>query len=148
MDHIMVSRCSKCWYFRSTKLEGTINGERTGLKGTYAAGIIDAEAGECMAILEGLKWAKEMELDNTHLVADAEVVVNSINNSSSSLRWENRKLLRDIKSLLSSFSVVKISCVRRENNQLADSISKKVRKDRLVLEEFSLDILCIETLRS
>ncbi|RZC94028.1 hypothetical protein C5167_016722 [Papaver somniferum] len=49
-------------------------GERTGLKGTYAAGIIDAEAGECMAILEGLKWAKEMELDNTHLVADAEVV--------------------------------------------------------------------------
>ncbi|XP_026420596.1 uncharacterized protein LOC113316636 [Papaver somniferum] len=81
-----------------------VAGARVGFKGSHAAGIIDAEAGECRAVIEGLKWAKAMELDRIHLVADAETVVNSINNGTLSVRWENRKIIQEIKLLLKTFN--------------------------------------------
>lgn len=56
--------------------------------------------------LEGLQCDKAMELDGIHLLANAEVVVNSIKNNLSLVRWENRKILRDIKVLLESFTFV------------------------------------------
>lgn len=52
-----------------------VSGECTGFNGTYAAGVVDTEAGECMAILEGLRWVQAMELDNIHIIVDVEVVV-------------------------------------------------------------------------
>ncbi|XP_026416893.1 uncharacterized protein LOC113312350 [Papaver somniferum] len=55
-------------------------GTLVGFKGSYAAGIIDSKAGECKVVLEGLRWAKAMDLDNVHIISDAEAVVNSINN--------------------------------------------------------------------
>ncbi|XP_026459365.1 uncharacterized protein LOC113360029 [Papaver somniferum] len=120
-------------------------GAFVGFKGSYAAGIIDAEAGECRDVLEGLKWAKAMELDGVHIISDTHTVVNSINNKALSVRWENRKIIQEINQLLISFNLYMISYVHRTLNSEADSISKVVWRNKLLVEEFSHDGSHIQT---
>lgn len=120
-------------------------GAFVGFMGSHAAGIIDAEAGECRVVLEGLRWAKEMELDSIHIISDDETVVNSINNISLSVRWENRRIIQEIKQFLITFNYSKLSYVSRNFNSLADSISKVVRRNKLLLEEFSHDVSQLQT---
>ncbi|XP_026436617.1 uncharacterized protein LOC113334619 [Papaver somniferum] len=121
-------------------------GAFVGFKRSHAAGIIDAEAGERRAVLEGLRWEKAMDLDNIHIISDAETVVNSINNISLSVRWENRRIIQEIKQLLITFNFSKLSYVSRNFNSLADSISKAVRRDKLLLKEFSHDVSQLQTM--
>ncbi|RZC46927.1 hypothetical protein C5167_039875, partial [Papaver somniferum] len=104
--------------------------------------------GESRAVLEGLRWAKAMDLDSIHIISDAEAVVNSINNISFSIRWENRKIMQEIKHLLTSFIFTKVSYVSRNFNSSADSISKVVRRDKLQVEEFSHDVTHLQTILS
>lgn len=114
----------------------SIASDYEGIKGSYADGIIDPEAGECMSVLEALSWIKAQNIEEIHLIADAETVVNSIKSASSQVRWENNNLISSIRTLVSSFKICKVSHVKRNLNNLADCISKKVRREKLLVEEY------------
>ncbi|XP_026399043.1 uncharacterized protein LOC113294886 [Papaver somniferum] len=125
-----------------------IAGKHTGIKGTYAAGILDAKSGECMAIREALSWAKGMDLEKIQIISDYEIVVKTLNNVALLTRWENRKLFRDIKQLSTSFQFCHFSFIRRDENQIADLIAKKVRKEKIVIEDYSSTASGFESLLS
>lgn len=78
-------------------------------------------------------------------MTDAENVGMSVNSDSLFARWEYRKLVRDIKFLLNSFNFWSVTRVKRDNNNLADMIAKKMRKDRTCLEELHNVPSCLET---
>ncbi|XP_026416443.1 uncharacterized protein LOC113311863 [Papaver somniferum] len=107
----------------------------TCVKGSYADGVIDPESAECMDILEALSWIKEQQVTEVNIIGDAELVVKSISSDISLVRWENNNLISKIKTLITAFSFCKISHVTRDFNNVADSISKRVRKHKLCIEE-------------
>lgn len=59
--------------------------------------------------------------------------------------WESRKIIRDIKTILSSFDHWSITHVKRDGNHLVDAISKKVSSGKRSVEEFSTSSLCIDS---
>ncbi|XP_026416837.1 uncharacterized protein LOC113312290 [Papaver somniferum] len=120
-------------------------GAVTGVKGSYATGVRDSETGECMAVMEALSWIKEKGFQKIDIVADAETVVKHITMEELFVSWENRKIIRNIKSILSSFNFCSITHVKRGGIFLADLISKKTRRDKQSMEEFYNSALCIET---
>ncbi|XP_026459335.1 uncharacterized protein LOC113359996 [Papaver somniferum] len=96
-----------------------------GIRGKCANRILSPEAGECLAIREALLWVKELKLGKIHIEADAMLVIQSINENSLLIQWENRNILIEIKHL--SFSFCKFSFTSRDNNQVEDVVGKFVR---------------------
>ncbi|XP_026451196.1 uncharacterized protein LOC113351423 [Papaver somniferum] len=114
-----------------------------GIRGKYADGILNAEMGECMAIREALSWAKRMQYTSIQVEADAELVIQTINGVSLLIPWENRNLIKEIKQLSLNFTHCSFSFTKRDNNQIADYISRTVRETTNGIEvdgEFSTAI--------
>lgn len=38
-----------------------------GFKGTYIVGVMNSEVGECMGVLEALRWIKSLGIENIHI---------------------------------------------------------------------------------
>ncbi|XP_026396648.1 uncharacterized protein LOC113291315 [Papaver somniferum] len=112
-------------------------GECKGIRGEYASGVLSAKMGECMAIREALSWAKRMQCSMVQVEADAKLVIQSINRVSLLIQWENRNLIKEIKHLALSFTRCIFSFTKRENNRVADIISKTVRESATGIKSFS-----------
>lgn len=91
-----------------------------------------------MAIMEALSWIKALNIHEVHIFADAEVMVQYVTTDISQVRWENNQIIKDIKTLISSFKFCRISHVRRDFNNIADNVAKQVRRKKLVLEEYQI----------
>ncbi|XP_026452002.1 uncharacterized protein LOC113352393 [Papaver somniferum] len=120
-------------------------GAVSGVKGSYATRVRDPETGECMAIMEALSWVRDKNILKIQIVADAESVVKSITMEELIVSWENKKTIRTIKSILSSFNLWSITHVKRDGDRLEDTISKRIRSDKQSMEECYSSALCIDT---
>ncbi|KAI3919562.1 hypothetical protein MKX01_018385 [Papaver californicum] len=108
-----------------------------GVKGCFAGKALDPEAAECIAVKEAHVRAKALNIGNIRIEADAKVVVNSITANTPQVRWESRRFLKEIKQFSSSFSFYQVLYVGKDNNALADTISKYCRKEKTAFEKYS-----------
>ncbi|XP_026430302.1 uncharacterized protein LOC113326839 [Papaver somniferum] len=120
-------------------------GEISSVKGSYAARVKVPETGECMAVMEALSWIRDKNILKIHIAADAETVVKSITTEEVYVNWVNRKMIRRIKSILSSFSLWSVTHFKRDSNLLADRVSKRIRRLKQSLEESYYSVICIDT---
>ncbi|XP_026428462.1 uncharacterized protein LOC113324360 [Papaver somniferum] len=102
-----------------------------GIKGSYGDGALNPEAVECMAVIEALSWAKDLKFSRIQIEADAKLVIDTINGNILLIQWENRNIIKEIKYLISSFSLCEFVHVSRDNNQVADAVAKHVSQSAL-----------------
>ncbi|MGB9866680.1 MAG: Nif3-like dinuclear metal center hexameric protein [Bacillota bacterium] len=79
---------------------------------------------EYLALIEALKAAKELGATRVTVFSDSELVVNQIKGQYAVHSPELRSLLAEVSKLKADFEHVDIVHVPREQNQLADSLSK------------------------
>lgn len=105
-----------------------------GIKGTYSNGALSAEEGESIAVKEALLWARAKGLNNILIEGDAKVVMKAISEGTPTSHWDGKNIIKEIKWLANLFSFCSFSYVSRDDNQVADNISKFVRQSKIYLD--------------
>ncbi|XP_026400611.1 uncharacterized protein LOC113296521 [Papaver somniferum] len=112
------------------------SGTCLGTKGSHGDGALNPEAVECMAIREYLFWELRKNFSKIQIEADAKLVIESINGSSSLIYWEKKNLIKEIQYLSSKFSFCVFISVPRSDNQVADKIAKTARTSSVNSENY------------
>ena len=85
-------------------------------------GVATNNVAEYSALVEGLRKAVELQLNELEVVSDSELLVNQMRGSYKVKNEALRELWRDAMRLATRFDKVSYSAVRREHNELADRL--------------------------
>lgn len=94
---------------------------------------IDEKHAEAVEVLEALTWAKGKNIENLVLEGDSLNVVNAINGVVGKINWTINSVVQDCTSILRTFSSWSCCYVKREANQVVDSLAKKSRTNNMSL---------------
>jgi ribonuclease HI len=83
----------------------------------------ESNVAEGLALLKGMKFAKEMLLLNLKVEADSSDVITSINEAQPQQSYLG-SIIEDCKSFVSSFPSIKFCHIRQEANQAARYLTK------------------------
>ena len=87
-----------------------------------AIGIATNNVAEYRALVEGLRKAAELQLDEIEVVSDSELLVNQMRGDYKVKNEALRELWLDANDLEKGLGKVTYTAVRREHNELADSL--------------------------
>ena len=85
-------------------------------------GVATNNVAEYRALVEGLKKAAELQLDELEVISDSELLVNQMRGSYKVKNEALRQLWREAMRLAAGFKKVSYDAVRREHNELADRL--------------------------
>jgi probable phosphoglycerate mutase len=85
-------------------------------------GVATNNVAEYSALVEGLRKAAELQLNELEVVSDSELVVNQMRGSWKVKNEALRELWREAMRLATTFDKITYSAVRREHNELADRL--------------------------
>jgi ribonuclease H / adenosylcobalamin/alpha-ribazole phosphatase len=85
-------------------------------------GVATNNVAEYRALVEGLKKAAELQLDELEVISDSELIVNQMRGSYKVKNEALRQLWREAMRLAAGFKKVSYDAVRREHNELADRL--------------------------
>jgi ribonuclease H / adenosylcobalamin/alpha-ribazole phosphatase len=85
-------------------------------------GVATNNVAEYRALVEGLKKAAELQLDEVAVVSDSELIVNQMRGSYKVKNEALRELWREAMRLAAGFERITYEAVRREHNELADRL--------------------------
>ncbi|XP_026397520.1 uncharacterized protein LOC113292926 [Papaver somniferum] len=85
---------------------------------------VDAEQAEALALLEAIKWAKEVELKEVNFEGDCNNVVMVVNGHRKAIHWTNNNIIEDCIYLLGQFEFWSCSFVKRTVNNAAHVAAK------------------------
>ena len=85
-------------------------------------GVATNNVAEYRALVEGLKKASELALDEVQVVSDSELLVNQMRGSYKVKNEALRELWREAMRLAAGFERISYEAVRREHNELADRL--------------------------
>ncbi len=88
-----------------------------------AIGIATNNIAEYTALLEGLKKAQDLGYRSVQVMADSELMVKQMNREYKVKNPEIKQIFDQIQKLLTKFSSVKFTHVRREKNTRADELA-------------------------
>lgn len=111
-------------------------GNCDGIKENFKHGVLNPEQGECLAVRDALLWAKEMNLDDMQVESDAQVVIKTVTEDPWIAHWKNINLVREIKHLSFLFNSCNYTFVPRDDNQVANSMAKRIRVSATHLIKF------------
>ena len=87
-----------------------------------AIGVATNNVAEYRALVEGLRKAVELQLDEVEVVSDSELLVNQMRGDYKVKNEALRELWLDANDLEKKLGKVTYTAVRREQNELADSL--------------------------
>ena len=87
-----------------------------------AIGVATNNVAEYRALVEGLRKAAELQLDEIEVVSDSELLVNQMRGDYKVKNEALRELWLDANDLEKKLGKVTYTAVRREQNELADSL--------------------------
>ncbi|XP_026411123.1 uncharacterized protein LOC113306393 [Papaver somniferum] len=93
----------------------------------------DEEQAEAVAMLEAIKLAKRMQIENLQLQGDSLNVVNALLGKIGSIKWTNNCFIRDCLELFKCFNKWEISHVPRTTNSVADILAKDASSSTSVI---------------
>ncbi|XP_026459229.1 uncharacterized protein LOC113359871 [Papaver somniferum] len=104
-------------------------GSAKGIRGRYYHGGVDPEQTECLAMKHAILWAKELNLQFSNLLFEADCinVTSSTSKANFVVHWMNQSHVDEIKQLLSDFSSFSVNHVKRTANNVAHVIANKAR---------------------
>ncbi|XP_026433777.1 uncharacterized protein LOC113331264 [Papaver somniferum] len=105
-------------------------GSAKGIRGRYFNGGVNPEQAECVAMIEAIQWAKELNLNNVLLESDCKNVVTAINNVISTVQWTNQSYVDGIRHILSSAMYFGVGYVKRSANNIAHVIAHEARSQK------------------
>ena len=79
---------------------------------------------EYLALLEGLNISLELNIMNINIYADSELVVRQVNGVYKVKNYRMKVLHSDVINLLEKFNEWSLDHINRDNNQIADKLSK------------------------
>ena len=85
-------------------------------------GVATNNVAEYSALVEGLRKAAELQLNEIEVVSDSELVVNQMRGSWKVKNEALRGLWREAMRLATTFDKITYNAVRREHNELADRL--------------------------
>ena len=85
-------------------------------------GVATNNVAEYSALVEGLRKAAELHLNELEVVSDSELVVNQMRGSWRVKNEALRELWREAMRLATTFDTITYNAVRREHNELADQL--------------------------
>jgi ribonuclease HI len=85
-------------------------------------GVATNNIAEYSALVEGLRKARDLHLDELEVVSDSELIVNQMRGSYKVKNEALRELWREAMRLATAFEKVSYKAVRREHNELADRL--------------------------
>ena len=85
-------------------------------------GVATNNVAEYSAVVEGLRKAAELQLNELEVVSDSELVVNQLRGSWKVKNEALRELWREAMRLATTFDKITYEAVRREHNELADRL--------------------------
>jgi ribonuclease HI len=85
-------------------------------------GVATNNVAEYSALVEGLKKADDLQVDELEVVSDSELLVNQMRGSYKVKNEALRELWREAMRLATRFDKVTYEAVRREHNELADRL--------------------------
>jgi ribonuclease HI len=85
-------------------------------------GVATNNVAEYSAVVEGLRKAAELQLDELEVVSDSELIVNQLRGSWKVKNEALRELWREAMRLAVTFDKITYNAVRREHNELADRL--------------------------
>jgi ribonuclease HI len=85
-------------------------------------GVATNNVAEYSALVEGLRKAAELQLNELEVVSDSELVVNQMRGSWKVKNEALRELWREALGLATTFDKITYNAVRREHNELADRL--------------------------
>ncbi len=85
-------------------------------------GVATNNVAEYSALVEGLRNAAELQLNELEVVSDSELVVNQMRGSWKVKNEALRELWREALGLATTFDKITYNAVRREHNELADRL--------------------------
>jgi ribonuclease HI len=85
-------------------------------------GVATNNVAEYSAVVEGLRKAAELQLNELEVVSDSELVVNQLRGSWKVKNEALRELWREAMRLATTFDKITYNSVRREHNELADRL--------------------------
>jgi ribonuclease HI len=87
-----------------------------------AIGVATNNVAEYRALVEGLRKAAELHVDDVEVVSDSELLVNQMRGAYKVKNEALRELWRDAMRLATQLDRVTYTAVRREHNELADQL--------------------------
>jgi ribonuclease HI len=87
-----------------------------------AIGVATNNVAEYRALVEGLRKAAELQVDDVEVVSDSELLVNQMRGDYKVKNEALRELWLDANDLEKKLGKVTYTAVRREHNELADSL--------------------------
>jgi probable phosphoglycerate mutase len=87
-----------------------------------AIGVATNNVAEYRALVEGLRKAAELQVDEVEVVSDSELLVNQMRGDYKVKNEALRELWLDANDLEGKLGKVTYTAVRREHNELADSL--------------------------
>ena len=85
-------------------------------------GVATNNVAEYSALVEGLRKAAELQLNELEVVSDSELLVNQMRGSYKVKNEALRELWREAMRLATTFDKITYNVVRREHNELADRL--------------------------
>ncbi|XP_026443637.1 uncharacterized protein LOC113343722 [Papaver somniferum] len=106
-------------------------GTHQGSKCIYLTHVTSPEHAECRGLWEEVNWAKEKKLHIVQFEMDSKIVVAAMSKDNFTIDWRIHNLILDIKKFFFSSVSWQINYVSKEQNKIADILSKVARTERL-----------------
>jgi ribonuclease HI len=87
-----------------------------------AIGVATNNVAEYRGLVEGLRKASELQVNDVEVMSDSELLVNQMRGEYKVKNEALRELWLDANELADKFAKVRYTAVRREHNELADSL--------------------------
>ncbi len=85
-------------------------------------GVATNNVAEYRGLVEGLRRARELQVNEVEVVSDSELLVNQMRGNYNVKNEALRELWRDAMRLATEFDRITYTAVRREHNELADQL--------------------------
>ncbi|KAF6164000.1 hypothetical protein GIB67_028704 [Kingdonia uniflora] len=97
---------------------------------------MSSEQGEALAVLGGVKWAREQGLTRVNVETDVEAIISFCQTGAASISWSSKAILHDALALYKHFEDICISYTPRSANSVAHIIAGRPTNGNLCFPWF------------
>ena len=94
--------------------------------------VADSNCAEYIALIEAIKFAKSLNINNLHIEGDAKIVIEQINNRCNVKSNSVKPFLKEVNELKKSFNNIEFQHIYRKYNIMADSLATQALYQELI----------------